>query len=70
MIKKNTNRTLLAARVEPWQLFRFKKFVEWRKSRPGIVLQEALQVYLSKKIPAGLLNKWLDEYHNQESKKS
>lgn len=62
--KKN----LLAARIEPWQLFKFKKIVEWRKMRPGFILMEALQMYSnSLKIPEKLMEQWLREY-NEEGK--
>jgi hypothetical protein len=56
--------TLLAVRVEPWQLFKFRKIVKFKGMRPGVVIMEALQMY------AGMLNisketmdNWLKEYH-------
>ncbi|HUX39323.1 MAG TPA: hypothetical protein VMV44_15595 [Rectinemataceae bacterium] len=65
-MKKNRS-NILAARVEPWQLFRFEKYVEWRQQRPGMVLQEILQVFFGTAgLPDGLMEKWLDEYHGQE----
>lgn len=64
MPKKKDN--LLAVRVEPWQLFKFKKIVKWRKMRPSHVIQEALQIYSSGlKIPEKLLKQWLEEYHEE-----
>jgi hypothetical protein len=60
-------KNLLAVRVDPWQLFRFKKYVSWRKAKPSWVIQEALQHYFaSVKIPEKLLNEWLNEYHKKE----
>jgi hypothetical protein len=67
---ENMNKTLLAVRVTPWQLFRFKKIVEWKKSRPGIMMQEALQIYISGlNIPQKIMDAWLDEYHDIEKGK-
>jgi hypothetical protein len=64
-MKKQKN--ILAARVEPWQLFKFKKFVEWRNSRAGIILQEALQIYFSTMdLPKDIMDHWLDEYHQKK----
>lgn len=58
---------LLAVRVEPWQLFRFKQFVKHRRARPGIVLQEALQIYFRTiKLPKDLEKRWLDLYHEEK----
>jgi hypothetical protein len=54
---------VLAVRVEPWQLFKFKKVVRWLGWRPSFVLQEALQMYCSSlKIPDTVLKEWLEEY--------
>ena len=59
-------KTLLAARVEPWQLFKFKKIVKWRRTRPGIVLMEALQFYSNYlNIPEKTMREWLEEYHKE-----
>ena len=59
-------KNLLAARIEPWQLFKFRKIVEWRKMRPGFILMEALQIYSnSLKIPKELISKWLKEYNEE-----
>jgi hypothetical protein len=61
---KKSRSNILAARVEPWQLFRFEKYVEWTGQRPGMVLQEILQVFFSTlKLPDEAMEKWLDEYH-------
>lgn len=57
--KKN----LLAVRVEPWQLFKFRKIVEMKGMRPGVIIMEALQMYASTiKIPKETLDQWLEEY--------
>ena len=59
-------KNLLAARIEPWQLFKFRKIVEWRNMRPGFVLMEALQLYSnSLKIPKELMDEWLKEYNEE-----
>jgi len=64
MAKRKKN--LLAVRIEPWQLFKFKKIVKWKKQRPSYVIQEALQIYSNVlKIPEKLIKKWLEEYHEE-----
>lgn len=61
---KKAKSNILAARVEPWQLFRFEKYAEWRGQRPGVVIQEMLNVFFSTfPLPEGVMEKWLDEYH-------
>jgi len=55
---------VLAVRVQPWQLFKFKKFCEVSRKRPGVVIQEALQCYFSfLPITKTMEDRWLDEYH-------
>jgi len=63
-IDKKSN--LLAVRVQPWQLFRFKKWVEHSKKKPSIVIQEALQIYFSTlNLPKSLIEKWLKEFRRE-----
>lgn len=54
-------KNLLAVRVDPWQLFRFKKYCSFSGKRPSVVIQEALQVYFSS-VPKGTTSIWLNEY--------
>lgn len=55
---------LLAVRVQPWQLFRFKKMVEFTKRRPSDLMQDALQIYFSHfPVPKKTMDAWIDEYH-------
>jgi hypothetical protein len=68
MEKQKTKSNLLAVRIEPWQLFKFKKFVEWRRSRPSIVIQEALEMYFYDfAIPKKIVSAWLEEYQKGKS---
>jgi len=65
-MKKKTTNNLLAVRIQPWQLYKFKKYVDYRKSRPSIIIQEALQIYFStQEIPEKYLEIWLDEFHRE-----
>lgn len=54
-------KNLLAVRVDPWQLFRFKKFCKYSGKRPSVAIQEALQIYFST-LPRGTMTQWLHEY--------
>lgn len=59
------NKTILAARVSPWLLYRFKRYSKFSGKRPGIILQEALQNYFHRRalVPEEEMSRWLDEYH-------
>lgn len=53
----------LAARVHPWQAFRIRKFAQFKGIPLGLILTEAIQVYLSiEKVPPELVEEWLKEY--------
>jgi len=65
-ISKKSN--LLAVRIQPWQLFRFRKWVEYSGKRPSIVIQEALQIYFSTlNLPKSLIEKWLKEFRSKNN---
>lgn len=56
----------LAARIHPWQAFRIRKWAEHKKQPLGLVLTEAIQLYLSsEKVPPELLEQWLVEYRKE-----
>lgn len=61
---KQRKPNLLAARVHPWQLFKFKRYCEWRKIKPSDGIQEALSyLYYESRIPKKVCDSWLREYH-------
>jgi len=65
LTKKRDN--LLAVRIHPWQLFRFRKWVERSGKSPSQAIQEALQIYFSTlNLPKSMINKWLSEYRKTE----
>ena len=54
---------LLAARVHPWQAFRIRKWAEIQGIPLGVILAEAIQVFLStQQIPNSTIERWLEEY--------
>ena len=60
----------LAARVHPWQAFRIRKWAEHAEQPLGIVLMEAIQVYLGEQhIPPELAEAWLKEYQEIKTTK-
>jgi hypothetical protein len=60
------NKTLLAIRVHPWQLFRFKKYLEWQKQRPSYAIQEILQFFFGSAVPKNIMDSWIDEYKKSQ----
>ena len=54
---------LLAARVHPWQAFRLRKWAEHKQMPLGLILTEAIQVYMGiEAIAPELTEQWLKEY--------
>lgn len=66
MINHRPKNNLLAVRVQPWQLFRFKRYVLYAKKKPSVVIQEALQIYFSSiTIPEAIKTQWLNDYQDE-----
>lgn len=60
----------LSVNIHPWQLFRFRKWVEITGKKPSDIIQEALQIYFSQmKITDKEIQKWLKEYHEIKREK-
>ena len=56
----------LAARIHHWQAFRIRKFAELKGMPLGLILTEAIQIYLSiEKVPPELVEEWLTEYRKE-----
>ena len=59
--------TFLAARVPPWQAFRIRKWAEHQGEPLGLVLAEAIRVFLdSQDVSRELTAAWLKEYRAKE----
>ena len=60
---------LLAVRVHPWQLFRFRKYAQKHGIHLGQLATEMIQEYLAQPyhgVPKAELEKWLAEYHETQ----
>lgn len=58
----------LAARVHPWQAFRIRRYADRIQQPLGLVLTEAIQVFLStQQLPQEVTDAWLREYREAEA---